>query len=302
MKNLNVRHLEIFRTVVRTGSVSAAARALYVSQPAVTKTLHLLEAELGLTLFQRVKGRLICTPEAEVLLPEVERMFGALETVGQTVEEIRQGARGQITIATVSTIAMSIVAKAISQFHRQHPEVRFTVHALPTRHVVEYVNNSQADFGILDVPAPSGTLQVEEFCRGEICCVMRQDHALARHAALTPELLKQQKLISFGEDTMTAWRLREAFRSYNQPFEPRLASNSTLTICAMVSELDAIALIDPFTLTTGAFSGLVSRKFTPRLEVVPRFLFSPNRPQSLGVRAFTETLRKCAQRLNLDPI
>ncbi len=294
---LNVRHLEVFRAVVRTGSVSAAARALHVSQPAVTKTLHLLQDELKLTLFQRVKGRLICTPEADALMPEIERMFGSIESVSQTAAEIRKGARGKLTIATVSTIGTSVVARAVGAFHKHYPDVSFVVHALPTRHVVEYVNTSQVDIGIIDVSAPTGTLEVEEFCSSEICCVMHRDHPLAAHDALTPPLLDGHKLISFGEDTVTSWRLHEAFRTYDVPYQVCLESNSTLTICAMVSQVGAVALIDPFTLTTNAFPGLVSRAFRPKLPVVPRFLFSPKRPKSLVVAQFVETIRACARQL-----
>ena len=63
---INVRHLGVFRAVAKTGSVSAAARVLHVSQPAVTKTLHLLEEELQMQLFQRIKGRLLITPGVHV--------------------------------------------------------------------------------------------------------------------------------------------------------------------------------------------------------------------------------------------
>lgn len=294
---INVRYLEVFRAVVRTGSVSAAGRALHVSQPAITKTLHLLQAELKLTLFQRVKGRLICTPEAEALMPEVERMFGSIETVSQTAAEIRKGARGKLTIATVSTIGTSVVARAVGVFHKLYPDVSFVVHALPTRHVVEYVNTSQVDIGIVDVSTPTGTLDVEEFCSSEICCVMHRDHPLAAHDELTPPMLAGHKLASFGEDTATSWRLHEAFRAYGIPYQVRLESNSTLTICAMVSQIGAVALIDPFTLTTNAFPELVSRTFRPKLDVIPRFLFSPNRPKSLIVAKFADTIKDCAQQL-----
>jgi DNA-binding transcriptional LysR family regulator len=96
---------------------------------------------------------------------------------------------------------------------------------------------------------------------------------------------------------VTSWRLHEAFRTYDVPYQVCLESNSTLTICAMVSQVGAVALIDPFTLTTNAFPGLVSRAFRPKLPVVPRFLFSPKRPKSLVVAQFVETIRACARQL-----
>jgi len=294
---INVRHLEVFRTVVKAGSVTAAARMLYISQPAVTKTLRLLEDELGLTLFSRVKGRLACTPEADALMPEVERLFGSVESVNQAATEIRHGTRGRITVAAVSTITMSMVARAVAAFHRAHPNVVFDVRALPTRHVVEYVNTSQVDMGILDVPAPTGTLEVEEFCSAAVCCVMHQSHPLAKHAELSPELLHDHLLISFADDTLTGWRLREAFRSRNVPYRTGLVSNSTGTACAMVQGLAAVALVDPFTLMSQAFPELVVRRFVPTLDLRPRFLFSPMRPRSLIIDQFAEAVRDAAREM-----
>ena len=294
---LNVRHLEVFRTVVKAGSVSAAARMLYISQPAVTKTLRLLEEEIDLTLFLRVRGRLVCTPEAELLIPEIERLFGSVQSVAQRAAEIREGERGSITIATVSTLSISLVARAIGVFRREHSQVVFDVRALPTRLVVEYVNTNQADLGILDLPAPSGSLEVEEFCQGEVSCVLRASHPLAKYHTLTPALLADQTIVSFGEDTSSAWRFREAFKAAGVHYETALVSNSTVTLCAMVAEIDAIALVDPFTLMSHAFPDLVMRKFKPRMEVNPRFLFSPGRPRSLIVAQFVKTLRQVASEL-----
>jgi Transcriptional regulator len=294
---LNLRHLEVFRTVVKAGSVSAAGRMLYISQPAVTKTLHLLESELGLTLFLRVRGRLVCTPEAEALMPEVERLFGSVASVQHAASQIRQGLRGRITIAAVSTLAMSVVARAVGRFAQSHPEVTFDVRALPTRHVVEYVHNSQVDMGILDVSAPTGTLEVEEFCASEVGCLLHRDHPLARHRVLTPKLLQGQPLISFADDTLTGWRLREAFRQAGVDYETRLVSNSTVTCYAMIEPLQAIALVDPFTLMSQAWPNLVLRRFRPLLDIRPRFLFQRERPRPLVVQLFTNQLREVAQEM-----
>ena len=109
---LNVRHLAVFRAVVKAGSISAAARVLHVSQPAITKSVRLLESEIGLPLFLRVNGRIVLTPEAEVLMPEVERLFGNVAAVRQLAEEIRDGFSGSVSLATVTTLSASLVANA----------------------------------------------------------------------------------------------------------------------------------------------------------------------------------------------
>ncbi|MES1926680.1 LysR substrate-binding domain-containing protein [Salinisphaera sp. T31B1] len=294
MTELNVRQLEIFRAVVNTGSVSAAARMLYVSQPAVTKTLKNLETSLDLKLFQRTKGRLLCTPEAATLLPEVERLFGSMESVSQLATEIRDGMAGRITIGAPTTIAASLIPHAIKIFVADHPKVVFDVRALPTRHVVDYVTTGQVDIGILDVPTPTDDLQVEEFGTAELVAVLKSAHPLARHACLGPAELAGQMLVSFGMETSTGWLLREAFRRCGYVFKPALMSNNTSTACSMVNQLDAIALVDPFTLLSGAYPDLVARRFEPQVKIQPRFLFPTERPRSLILRQFVDVIRSIA--------
>lgn len=289
---INVRHLEVFRAVVKAGSVSAAARTLSVSQPAVTKTLRLLELELELPLFHRLRGRLICTPEAETLMPAIEHLFGSVESVDQLATQIKSGASGRIRIAAVSNLAMSLVAHALRDLRREHPALLCDVHALPTRHVIEYVNTSQVDIGILDVPYPTVHLQVEEFCVAELVCVMRRDHPLASQAEITPDLLQEHNLITFAHETLTGWSLREAFRGSGLRYEVSVTSNSSTAACSILAQApDLIGLLDPFTLLSGAFPDLVQRPFRPRIDMRPRLLFPTGRPVSLLTAKFIQRLR-----------
>ena len=92
---MNFRQLEVFEAVMRTGSLSAAARALGVSQPAVSKSLRLTEQSAGLVLFRRTRGRLYPSPEAEALLPEVVRMREEMRGVTTLIQQLREGTRGQ---------------------------------------------------------------------------------------------------------------------------------------------------------------------------------------------------------------
>ncbi|WP_154582145.1 LysR family transcriptional regulator, partial [Bordetella pertussis] len=78
---MRLRHIEIFEAIRRTGSLTEAAAALHISQPAASKLLAHAEAQLGFKLFERVKGRLVATREAEILAPEVARLNQDLGSV-----------------------------------------------------------------------------------------------------------------------------------------------------------------------------------------------------------------------------
>ena len=93
---MNLRQLEIFEAVMRTGSLSAAARSLGVSQPAISKALRLAEQEAGFVLFRRIRGRLFPSPEAETLLPQVERVRSEIGAVSLLLKQLRDGHAGSV--------------------------------------------------------------------------------------------------------------------------------------------------------------------------------------------------------------
>ena len=121
---LNIRYLSAGRAVMRAGSISGAARMLFLTQPAVTKSIQLAEEELG-SLFVRSKGKLIPTAEATFLYPEMERIFGDIFHLQDLANEVRQGHAGRIVLATVSNLSAALLGRAIAQFRTRHPKVRF---------------------------------------------------------------------------------------------------------------------------------------------------------------------------------
>ena len=99
---MRLRHIEVFNAVMLTGSVSAAARMINVTQPAVSRTLQHAELQLGFALFQRVRGRLKPTVEAQTLYPLIERLFTQLDEVQRLSASLQAGrGHGELRVLTV---------------------------------------------------------------------------------------------------------------------------------------------------------------------------------------------------------
>ncbi|TDP47153.1 LysR substrate-binding domain-containing protein [Zavarzinia compransoris] len=112
--------LRAAEAVFRLGGVAAAARALNVSQPAVSQQLRLLEADLGCDLFRRVKGRLAPTPAGDLLLP---RLMQAFALMGEAVAQLRaETAAGDLTVAVLPTFAMRWLIPRLGDFQAAWPE------------------------------------------------------------------------------------------------------------------------------------------------------------------------------------
>ncbi len=88
---MNLRQLEVFYSIMQTGTVSGAAKNLNVSQPNITRVLAHTEQQLGFPLFERVKGRLVATREARTLLPEAERVYHQLGNFRSMTNKLKKG-------------------------------------------------------------------------------------------------------------------------------------------------------------------------------------------------------------------
>ncbi|RYD87130.1 MAG: LysR family transcriptional regulator, partial [Sphingomonadales bacterium] len=127
---MRLRQIEVFHSVYVNGSISAAARALHVSQPAVSKVIHHTQDQLGLRLFDLVRGRLVPTPEAHALFREVSDVFGRISSLQQAIRNIKSDGGGHLRIAVVPSLGLAVAPLAISRFRAKFPDVTFDVQTL----------------------------------------------------------------------------------------------------------------------------------------------------------------------------
>ncbi len=123
-------------------------------------------------------------------------------------------------------------------------------------------------------------------CVSEVGCVMRADHPLAARRRLAPKDIAAETLISFAEDTLTGWGLREAFRAAGLQSHVTFTVNHTLSAYALVQAGVGLGVVDAFAVLSGIYPQLVIRPFRPLMETRPRVVFSKTRPVSMITRKF----------------
>lgn len=147
---MKLHQLRYIREVARQHlNVSAAAEALYTSQPGISKQIQLLEAELGLQIFRRNGKRLVgITEPGREVLQIAERVLRELENIRRVGEEFSHANSGTLTIATTHTQARYRLPPAVKAFTEQYPNVHLTIHQGNPTQVAEHVINGEADIGI----------------------------------------------------------------------------------------------------------------------------------------------------------
>ena len=277
---MQIRQLQVLQAIIKTGSVSDAARFLNVSQPAVSRTLKLLEEELGLLLFERRKGRLKSTRDTELLAPNLELVFSAIALLERRASQLSEGVKGEVSLTCPGNLGQSIVAEAIARFASKFPEVGVSLHCSQTERVVDKVLSNHVDFGIVDLFQYGVGFENIALCNTEVCCVLSHDHPLAQKEALGPKDLEGERLIAFGTDTMIGRSLRLAFESEGRAFGPVMEVNHTSTMFSLAERGVGVALLDPFCWSPSQKKSIKLRPFVPRIEIQPTAVVSTDKVMS----------------------
>jgi DNA-binding transcriptional LysR family regulator len=288
---MKLRQLEMLRAVMESGSVTEAAERLRVSQPAVSKTVQLAEAELGFPLFLRERGRLLPTTEARTLLPEIIRATAAMEAVQRLAEDLQGLRTGLVTLAAAPTLGNSLVAEAIARFRAERPGVRVILEMLLNHEVVEAVADHRVDLGMVLLPADDSSTMSRDICAADLVCVMPEGHELAALPALGPAELASHPLISFNRHQPIGTLIDDAFRAASLRRTIAVEISQSWTGCSLALAGAGIAVIDGFAMLGITPPGLVVRPFHPRMRITGRLLSDRNRPISRLATAFAATLQ-----------
>ena len=295
---LNLRHLEVFHAIMRTGSVTAAAAELNVSQPAISAVLKHTEQRLRFKLFERLSGRLHPTPEATALLPDVNEIFGRVDTLGRLVQNMRDGHAGRLVVATSPTLVNALLPRAVAQFRARRPAVTLAIRSLPTPQVVEQVARREVDLGLVYGPVDDAGVEVHPLVISEIACVVPRGHVLAVRNHVSAQDLAGESVISLGAATRLGQAI-DAHCHHNGAPPPVIAieASSSLTACLMVSEGAGIGLVDRSSALARRFDDLVFLSLEPRIAVRIELIYPRQRPRSAACNQLAEELRRVVEAL-----
>jgi len=260
---LNLRQIEVFRAIMISGSLVGAARALHVSQPAVSRLIAHMELRLGMLLFQRFKGRLHPTPEAQQLFREVGAVYQSVERLNALAENLARGGTGQLRMACSPNIGQSLVPQALAVFCRRHPEVRVELHTLIPHVMMQSMLMRQIEFGITYMPSTHPGLASRPLHRNRIVAVVPQQHRLATRPAISRADLVGENLISYSADIPLGALVEQIFAGDDDAPSSSIQVQQAHVACAMVQAGIGVALVDEITLLGPTWSRVVALPFEP---------------------------------------
>lgn len=290
---MRLRQIEVFHALMTSASMTEAAERLHVSQPAISQVLKHAEQSLGFRLFTRLRGRLVPTPEALALLPDVEDIFNRIEALDRAAHGLRKGAAGTVTISAVPAVASFVLPAVMRSFKARHPQAHIVVRALSNSQVQSTVREAKSDFGLVYQPAGplDATLAAQTVFKGRVVCVVPRDHALARRRFVDPVALADYPLITFGPQSALRAQIDACFAARAVDNHVAIESSSSLAAIFLVASGLGVALVETAGMVAH-FPDLMELPFRPQLPTSVVLLERAERPRAPLAAAFLRHLQE----------
>lgn len=237
-RRLKLRHLEVFMALASAGSVTAAAAAMHMTQPAVSHWLADLEAVIGAALFTRGR-RLTLTEAGEVLARHARRMLGDVRRTHEELESVTAGISGRLHVGTILSASPVLLPRAIAQLQRAAPGIYVEVVEGLVAPLIDRLQRHEIDLiiGPLDPRAHHAGLQMEGLMHDIFSIVTRPGHPLAKLRRPTWRDAAQYPWIMPPLATVSRTRLEEAFaRAGVAAPSPRIETASIVALQALLHE------------------------------------------------------------------
>lgn len=251
----NLSLYRIFYAVARAGNISRAAKELFISQPAISKSIGKLEESLGLSLFTRNSRGVQLTPEGEVLFQHVSTAFDTLSRGENELKRIQNLHIGQLRIGVSNTLCKYVLLPYLKGFVEQYPHVKILIDSQDTARTISMLEQQQLDIGLIAEPKSRRSLSflpIMEIRDSFVCTPSYLENLKIREGE-DVNFFETGTILLLNRNNMTRTHIDSYFSEY--AIEPR-----------QILEATTMDLLVEFA-KTGLGIGCVIREFVkPELE------------------------------------
>lgn len=296
---MEFHQLRYFIAAAEDLSISRAAVRLHVSQPALSRQIALLEDELGVALFDRIRKRIHLTGAGRFFLPKARQIICDAETGAQQVKEQFGKARRTLRLGFLSPFLDDLITPAVREFRQRHPKTQISLFELSPRAQIERLRSHELDAAVLGNMEETGRehFTVRRLSRHRMAALLPEEHPLAKRKSIKLAALAREKWVSLSDAFYPGRRdfLRSICRAAG--FEPDIVSepDSLPLMIAGVSTGEGVALI-PAHAKKIPHAGCVFVSLAAPVPVSDLLLVLPKENPSIELASLTALLVDTAAR------
>lgn len=284
------RQVEAFEALMTSGSTVRAAEIMGITQPAVSRLIAELEASIRFPLFDRVRGRLVPTPEARLFFREVEESFRGMDRLRSAAAGIRDYGDGKLRIGGFAAGSVHLLPEAIRAYRKKYPDIRITFHVKSSADIRNGVADGQYDLGFAADEIDKTGVDTQIFGSQAGVLAVPHDHALAHKNLIQPSDLSQVPLIGLVPEDRARQRFDAVLEQENVTPDYIIETPNSATICALAEDGTSVGLVNPMVTSSFAGKSVVFKPFLPRVMFKSLLLFPVDTQKSRLVREFVRIL------------
>jgi DNA-binding transcriptional LysR family regulator len=294
---MNLSDLDAFLTVIREGSFSAAAKALYRTQPAVSQIVRRLEDEIGQPLFDRSSRRGVLTDAGRELQAHAERLLNLHRQALAALDDVRQLRSGRLTVAANELTCLYLLP-VLHEFRRLHPAVHVTVQRSLASRIPAAVRDYGADLGVVTYRPEGPALKSVVVYRDELAFVVPPSHPLARARKVGLRQLSGESFIAHHVESPYRQRVLQTFQTRRATLQMPVELPTIEAIKKFVAMGNGVALLPALSVEAELARGELVRVAAPDLafERQLRLVLRRDATLSHAAAAFVETAEAYAAR------
>ena len=241
---LNFRQIEVFRAIMLTRTMSAAAQMLRSSQPGLSRMIKHLEARLGFLLFDRVHGRLVPTAEANALFLEIEHLHHGIENLAHIVARLAAGENTVFRLGASPSLSRGFAPALLFALQKAHPSLIIQFDVLSVEQMTDYLVVGRNEYGLSVYEIDHPNLSSIRLGSIPLVAVLPAAHGLAAKATLAIKDLCGLRLVSFAPDTPHGRAIAEMCQRANVQLTVSTRVRFAETACAFVAHGLGATIVD----------------------------------------------------------
>jgi DNA-binding transcriptional LysR family regulator len=295
--NITLRQLRVFQAVAEGRNFSRAGDRIGLTQPAVSRSIVELEAQLGLKLLDRTTREVVLTEAGQSLALRLDRVLDELDQALAEVHGMAGARRGKVRVASSPTLSANLMPACIAECARRDPDIDLVLLDRIQQDVLDSVRAGEVDFGVVVEPPATDDLHCEAILDDPFCLVMPPGHRLAARASVRWSVLEGEPLVLLDHASGSRRLIDEALARHGARCEVRQQVGHPTTAFRMVEQGIGISVMPAMAMPPMGLPALVVRPLVPKVQRSIMLVHRRNRaPAPLAQRVWELIAETAARR------
>ncbi|NIK76836.1 DNA-binding transcriptional LysR family regulator [Paenibacillus castaneae] len=223
---INYELYKVFYWAAKTGSLSNAAKSLFITQPSVSHAIKQLEESFGVTLFYRNSKGVSLTQEGATLYSYIEKSQILISLAEEKMAALKNLDSGELRIGGSDSLFKHYMLPYLESYHQKYPGIKLHLNHGTTPETISFLKEGKIDIGVVRMPIVDSQLEVMRGIQLQDCFVAGERYAGLKDSVLSLEQLLQLPIILFSRNSRVRMAITELFESYGYQIKPEIEVGS----------------------------------------------------------------------------